>query len=77
MVETEARKKTMKYKIYSRIDESGATVDHPIGFERGESDSLYTAIKIADGMPGAVIHRDDNAIMAPDGTWIGNTGKST
>jgi hypothetical protein len=60
----------MKYKIYSRVDESGAVTASMEGLLRGEADDLQEAEKMAD-IPGGYIKRAaDGAVQAPDGTWI-------
>ena len=58
------------FRVFSRVDESGAVTFCQVGFLRGETSNLDDAIKIADRTPGGYVKNSDNKILAPDGTWI-------
>lgn len=61
----------MKFYAMHTIDESGARAANNEGWQHGEFDNIFAAIAAVDGVAGGYVRREDGAVLAPDGNWIG------
>lgn len=61
----------MKFYAMHTVDESGARAANNEGWQHGEFDNIFAAISAVDGVAGGYVRREDGAVLAPDGNWIG------
>lgn len=61
----------MKFYAMYTVDESGARAANNDGWQHGEFDNIFAAIAAVDGVAGGYVRREDGAVLAPDGSWVG------
>ena len=66
----------MKFYAMHTVDELGARAVCNEGWHHGEFDNIFAAVSAIDGVLGGYVRREDGAVLAPDGSWIGERDPS-